>query len=95
VPRDAVDGTDEVHSVEGAATVLPEGAVTVDVTVEEPAGKGLAEAMVLPEGARVIPTAAGDGDSTVDLTVDPADMAAIRAAQRDGSTGDGASVGLN
>jgi hypothetical protein len=78
----------------------PDSSGTVDLAADQPVETGRvetdsAEAQRLTEGADQgdAPGRVVDGDSTVDLTVDPAVLAEIRAAQRGGSTGDDTPVG--
>ncbi len=76
-----------------------------DVTVDLSADQGAAADSADAEPAEVARLSAGDapwdargtavdGDSTVDLTVDPAVLAEIRAVQRDGRTGGDTSAGV-
>jgi hypothetical protein len=85
------------HEAAVSDTGADESDVTVDLTVDDPepdldgpesdtVGESPLDAD-LPEPGEGLPEV--DGDSTVDLTVDPADLAEIRTAWRQGSTGEG------
>ena len=73
--------TSEPEPTEPVGSAAPdsddsESDVSVDLTADQPADR------VEPPEA----SAEMDGDCTVDLTMDPADLAEIRAARRDGPT---------
>jgi hypothetical protein len=90
----AVPGGDEgdahgAQRAEPSAWGSSDSDVTVDLTADQLADTDPPAAESATSGDGV-----ADGDSTVDLTVDPADMAEIRAAQRDGSTAEDPTAGL-
>jgi hypothetical protein len=86
--QDLPGGAAQEAAVPGTGT--DESTVTVDLTVDDPE-PDLVDPE--PDPARESPLdgdrPAVDGDSTVDLTVDPAALAEIRTAWRQGSTGEG------
>jgi hypothetical protein len=62
--------------------------VTVDLTVDQPAGAApdVEDPATVGDTDRQSAVPEMDADSTVDLTLDPADLAEIRAARRSGPT---------
>jgi hypothetical protein len=86
--QDLPGGAAQEAAVPGAGA--DESDVTVDLTVDDPE-PDLGDPEPDPVGESPLDgdRPAVDGDSTVDLTVDPADLAEIRTAWRQGSTGEG------
>jgi hypothetical protein len=86
--QDLPGGAAQEAAVPG--TGADESDVTVDLTVDDPE-PDLGDPEPDPVGESPLDgdRPAVDGDSTVDLTVDPADLAEIRTAWRQGSTGEG------
>jgi hypothetical protein len=86
--QDLPGGAAQEAAVPG--TGADESDVTVDLTVDDPEPDlGDPEPDPVGESPHDGDRPAVDGDSTVDLTVDPADLAEIRTAWRQGSTGEG------
>jgi Family of unknown function (DUF6350) len=86
---DADDHANGAQRAEPPEPGSPDSDVTVDRTADQPADAAPPEVELGTSGDGAV-----DGDSTVDLTVDPADVAEIRAAQRDRSTGEDPAAGL-
>jgi hypothetical protein len=93
----APDTNDPVNAKPEPTPVDPPETETVDLTVGQPDETEIeaveADPVAMGEARAEAGDGVADGHSTVDLTVDPADLAGIRAAQRAGALGDDMSAG--